>query len=313
MSWGASQAPSQRASLRAQPRVCTHACARPCACTLTCARPCTRTRALHSYAEAPGAASQQPPRACLKRWIRQRKWRNHQRAQAPNDCLFTFFFFFNFCKAAPPSPPPSSSFLPCSALLNRSPGAAEPGTGGEQKVQKMSVATAKSDAGGLESAKPATGRDICSCCHSDRSGRLLEGEPEEGRRPMCPPIRLLPPSRSPCSTAPASMEVWAWGCGGKGKGGWQWGKNCQLNSLSALRDTGSILQAANTQNFTCDSSPRASLLASVSTIMGTKAQAAYHHPHPPNYELRRYLHSLTIDAPRGSRQDLQERGWRSPL
>lgn len=80
-----------------------------------------------------------------------------------------------FCKAAAPLLPP---FLPRSALLNRSAGAAEPETGGEQKVQKMSVAAANSNAGGPRPAKLAVGTAICSrCCpHSglstDQSGQL---------------------------------------------------------------------------------------------------------------------------------------------
>ena len=54
---------------------------------------------------------------------------------------------------------------------------------------------------------------------------------------------------------------------------------------------GSLLGANTTQDkFTCDSPPRESLLASVSTITGTKEWAVYPrpHPHPPNYAV--YLH-----------------------
>lgn len=72
-------------------------CARECvpgarpACQPAGAVP-AHTRA-HGYAEAPGAVSQKSPRVCLKRWIRQRKQRNHQRAPALSDCLFTGFLF----------------------------------------------------------------------------------------------------------------------------------------------------------------------------------------------------------------------------
>lgn len=53
---------------------------------------------------------------------------------------------------------------------------------------------------------------------------------------------------------------------------------------------GSLLGADTAQDkFTCDSPSRGSLLASVSTIMGTKEWAVYPHPHPLNYAV--YLHS----------------------
>lgn len=110
---------------------------------------CVRTRACAGLSAQgrPRAVSQKSPHACLKRWIRQRKQQNHQHAQAPNDCLFTFFFFFSIKQ--PPHTHTSSSFpSPHSAPQNRSTRAAEPETGGEQRAQKLSVASVKSDAGG---------------------------------------------------------------------------------------------------------------------------------------------------------------------
>lgn len=78
---------------------------------------------------------------------------------------------------------------------------------------------------------------------------------------------------------------------------------------------GSLLGADTTQDkFTCDSPSRGSLLASVSTIMGTKEWAVYPHPHPLNYNYAVYLHSRwpLLGVPgQGLREEEEKHGWRS--
>lgn len=67
---------------------------------------------LQKYSRPAQGNSQKFPHVCLKRWIRQQKWQNHQTCPGSGELPFPFFFFFFFCKTTPQT---SSSFpiLPC--------------------------------------------------------------------------------------------------------------------------------------------------------------------------------------------------------